>query len=75
MGLDLDLSPQLVLHALLLHLGLEQTLQCNHCFRLLLSCHIDVSKLALAQRSTDVKVLDTDIQMKPRRDISTRYKT
>lgn len=60
MGLDFDLSPQLVLNALLLHLGLKQNFQCNDSIELLLSCEINVSKFALAQWSADVEVLNTD---------------
>ena len=56
MGLDLDLSPELVLHLRFDQLRFEEDFQCNNIFALLLSCQIHVSELPLTQRSADVKV-------------------
>lgn len=56
MRLDLDLSPQLMLDSLLLHLRLEQDLQRHDGLQLALSRQIHVPELALSQRTPDVEV-------------------
>lgn len=56
MRLDLNLSPQLVLHVRLLQLVLEQHLQRHDVLAALLTRQVDVAELAAAQRLAYVKV-------------------
>lgn len=61
MRLDLDLSPQLVLHAFLLHLRLEEHLQSHDHLQLPLARQIHVTELPLPQRTADVEVSDGEL--------------
>lgn len=67
MGLNLNLSSELVLHAFLLHLRLEEHFQCHNEIQLLIPCNVHVPKLALAQGPPDVKVMDGEFPDKERR--------
>lgn len=58
MGLDFDLPAQLVLHALLFYLRLEEDLESHDEMAFLLSSQVHISKLAFAQRTPDLKVVD-----------------
>lgn len=58
MGLNLNLSPELMLHTFFLHLRLEQHLQCNNCLEFLHSRKIDISKFSLSKWPTNVKVIN-----------------
>ena len=58
MRLDLDLSPELVLHSCLLELRLEQDLQRHDIFALLFSGQVDVPELSLSQGTADVKIVE-----------------
>lgn len=58
MGLDFDLSAQLVLHALLLYLRLEEDFERHDEMAFLLSSQVHISKLAFAQRPPNLKVID-----------------
>jgi hypothetical protein len=59
MRLDFDLATQLVLASRLLHLMLEDHLQRNDVFAPLLPGQINVAKFALAERLSDLKVIQT----------------
>lgn len=58
MGLDFDLPAQLVLHTLLFYLRLEEDLESHDEMAFLLSSQVHISKLAFAQRTPDLKVVD-----------------
>jgi len=58
MRLDLDLSPQLMLHLGLLQLRLEQDLERHDVLGRALPGEVHVPELALAERSTDVEILE-----------------
>jgi len=58
MRLDLDLSPQLMLHLGFLQLRLEQDLERHDVLGRALPGEVHVSELALAERSTDVEILE-----------------
>lgn len=58
MGLNLNLSPELMLHTFFLHLRLEQHLQCHNCLEFLHSRKIDISKFSLSKWPTNVKVIN-----------------
>lgn len=60
MGLDFDLPPQLVLHALLLDLRLEEDLEGHDEMAFLLPSQVHISKFAFAQRTPDFKVVDRE---------------
>ena len=59
MGLNLNLSSQLMLHALFLDLRLEHHLQHHDGFQRLLPRKVDIPVLALTQRFTNFKVLQS----------------
>ena len=56
MGLNFNLSSQLVLHVGLLKLRFEKNLESHNKFGPFLSGQIDIAKFALAQRSANFKV-------------------
>lgn len=60
MGLDFDLSAQLVLHTLLLYLRLEENLERHDEMAFLLPSQVHISKLAFAQRTANLKVVDCE---------------
>lgn len=60
-GLDFDLSAQLMLHALLLYLGLEEDLERHDEMAFLLPSQVHVSKLAFAQRTPNLKVINCEV--------------
>lgn len=61
--LDLDLSPQLMLHPFLLQLGLEEDFQRHDEFVVLVPGQVDVAKLAFAQGAPDVKVINGEFPL------------
>lgn len=61
MGLDLDFSPELVLHASLLKLILKENLEGQDELALTLPGQIDVAKLTLSQGAANVKVFQTPL--------------
>lgn len=60
MGLDFDLSTQLVLHTLLLNLRLEEDFERHDEMAFLLPSQVHISKLAFAQRTPNLKVIDCE---------------
>lgn len=58
MGLNLNLPPELVLHALFLHLRLEEHLQRHDEVQLLIPGQVNVPKLAFSEWPPNVKVID-----------------
>ena len=60
MGLDLDLPAQLVLHTLLLYLRLEEDFERHDETAFLLPSQVHISKLAFAQRTPNLKVVDCE---------------
>lgn len=60
MGLDFDLPAKLVLHTLLLYLRLEEDLECHDETAFLLPSQVYISKLAFAQRTPNLKVIDCE---------------
>lgn len=60
MRLDFDLSAQLVLHSLLLDLRLEEDLERHNELAFLLSGQIHISKFAFAQRTPNLKVVNSE---------------
>jgi hypothetical protein len=58
--LDFDLSAKLVLYPLLLNLRLEEDLECHDETALLLPSQVHVSKFAFAQRTPNLKVVNSE---------------
>lgn len=58
--LDFDLSAKLVLHSLLLNLRLEEDLERHNETALLLPSQVHVSKFAFAQRTPNLKVVNSE---------------
>ena len=58
MRLNFNLSAQLVLHLRFLKLGFEEDFQRHDVFALLFPCKVNVPELALAQRSSDVEIIE-----------------
>lgn len=60
MCLDFDLPAQLVFHALLLNLRLEEDLESHDEVAFLLPSQVHISKFAFAQRTSDLKVINSE---------------
>ena len=60
MCLDFDLPAKLVLHTLLLYLRLEEDLEGHDETAFLLPSQVNISKLAFAQRTPDLKVINCE---------------
>ena len=58
MRLNFNLSAQLVLHLRFLKLGLEEDFQRHDVFTLFFPGEINVPELPLAQRSSDVEIIE-----------------
>lgn len=56
--LDFDLSPELMFHTFLLHLGFKEHLQGHDNLQLLFSSQVHIPKLALSQWPTNIEVLN-----------------
>lgn len=60
MGLDFDLPAKLMLHTLLLYLRLEEDLERHDETAFLLPSQVHISKLAFAQRTANLKVVNCE---------------
>ena len=58
MRLNFNFPAQLVLHLRFLKLGFEEDFQRHDVFTLLFPCEINVPELPLAQRSSDVEIIE-----------------
>lgn len=60
MSLDFDLPAQLMLHTFLLYLRLEEHLERHDEMAFLLPSQVHISKLAFAQRTPNLKVINCE---------------